>query len=86
MDVCFDVLRDSKPDGTSQGGICRDLTISTGAQSNSPVADSSLGGKVTFFSASGQQSLDDIGGEPLAGSGFENEEPESEFASTGEEN
>lgn len=40
------------------------------------VADSSL---------SSQQSLDDIGGEPLAGSGFENEEPESEFASAGEE-
>ncbi len=37
------------------------------------------------FSASGQLSLDDIGGEPLAGSGFENEEPESEFASPGEE-
>ena len=53
---------------------------------NSPVAGSSVGGKVTFISASGQQSLDDIGGEPLAGSGFENEEPESEFASTGEEN
>ena len=36
-------------------------------------------------SASGQLSLDDIGGEPLAGSEFENEEPESEFASAGEE-
>ena len=47
---------------------------------NSPVAGSTVGDKVTFFSASGQQSLDDIGGEPLAGSGFENEEPESEFA------
>ena len=34
---------------------------------------------------SSQQSLDDIGGELLAGSGFENEEPESEFASAGEE-
>jgi hypothetical protein len=53
---------------------------------NSSVASSSLGGKVTFFSASGQQSLDDIGGEPLAGSGFENEEPETEFAPAGEEN
>ena len=52
---------------------------------NRPVADSSVGGKVTFFSASCQQSLDDIGGEPLAGSGFENEEPESEFAPAGEE-
>jgi hypothetical protein len=35
--------------------------------------------------ASTQQWLDDIGGEPLAGSGFENEEPESEFAPAGEE-
>jgi hypothetical protein len=52
---------------------------------NSPVARSSVGDKVTFFSASGQQSLDDVGGEPLAGSGFENEEPESEFAPAGEE-
>jgi len=32
------------------------------------------------FNASGQRSLDDIGGEPLVGSGFENEEPETEFA------
>jgi len=32
------------------------------------------------FNASGQGSLDDIGGEPLVGSGFENEEPETEFA------
>lgn len=52
---------------------------------NSPVAGSSVGDKVTFFSASGQRSLDDIGGEPLAGSGFEDEEPESEFAGHGEE-
>ena len=52
---------------------------------NSLVASSSAGGKVTFFSASGQRSLDDIGGEPLAGSGFENEQPESEFASAREE-
>ena len=52
---------------------------------NSPVANSSAQGKVTSFSASGQQSLDDIGGEPLAGSAFENEEPESEFAPAGEE-
>jgi hypothetical protein len=37
------------------------------------------------FNASGQRPLDDIGGEPLAGSGFENEEPESEFAPAGEE-
>jgi hypothetical protein len=50
-----------------------------------PMAGSSVGGKVTRFSASGQQSLDDIGGELLAGSGFENEEPESEFSADGEE-
>jgi len=50
-----------------------------GQLSNGPMAGSSVGDKVTFFSASGQQSVDDIGGEPLAGSGFENEEPESEF-------
>jgi len=44
-----------------------------------------MGDKLTFFSASGQHPLDDVGGEPLAGSGFENEEPESEFAPAGEE-
>jgi len=31
-----------------------------------------------------QHQLDEIGGEPLAGSGFENEESESGFASDGE--
>ena len=51
---------------------------------NSPVAVSSVGDQV-IFNASGQQSLDDVGGEALAGSGFENEEPESEFAPGGEE-
>ena len=56
-----------------------------GQPGNSPRASSSVGDKVTFFSASGQQSVDDIGGEPLAGSGFENEEPESEFAPAGKE-
>jgi hypothetical protein len=50
----------------------------------SPVDGRSVAGKVTSFSASGQKSLEDIGGEPLAGSGFENEEPESEFAAGGE--
>jgi len=52
---------------------------------NSCLANSSLCGKVMSFSASCDQSLDNIGGEPLAGSGFENEEPESEFAPYGEE-
>jgi hypothetical protein len=46
---------------------------------------SGAGGELRFFSASSQRSLDDIGGEPLAGSGFEDEEPESEFAPSGEE-
>jgi hypothetical protein len=52
---------------------------------SSPVANSSADGKRASFNASGQRSLDDIGGDPLAGSGFENEEPESEFAPAGEE-
>ena len=46
---------------------------------------SGAGGVVTFFSDSSQRSLDDIGGEQLAGSGFENEQPESEFDPAGEE-
>jgi hypothetical protein len=52
---------------------------------SSQVANSSAQGKVASFNASGQRALDDIGGEPLVGSGFENEEPESEFAPTEEE-
>ena len=52
---------------------------------SSPVADSSADEKTASFNASGSRSLDDIGGERLAGSGFENEEPESEFARAGEE-
>ena len=52
---------------------------------SSPVANSSADEKVTSSNASGQRPLEDIGGEPLAGSGFENEEPESEFAPAGEE-
>jgi hypothetical protein len=59
---------------------------SKGRQNSSPVANSSANGKMASFNASGQRSLDDIGGEPLAGSGFENEEPESAFAPAGEEN
>jgi hypothetical protein len=47
---------------------------------SSPVANSTADGKMASFNASGQRSVDDIGGEPLAGSGFEDEEPESEFA------
>ena len=42
-------------------------------------------GKQTLNSASQQQRLDEIGGEPLVGSGFESEDPESEFEPTGEE-
>jgi len=41
---------------------------------------------VADSNASCQLSLDDIGGEPLAGTGFENEEPGSEFAPREEEN
>ena len=52
---------------------------------SSPVANSSADGKTASFNASRQRPLDDIGGEPLAGSGFENEEPESEFAPAGKE-
>ena len=52
---------------------------------SSPVANSSADRKMASFNASSQRPLDDIGGEPLAGSGFENEEPESEFAPAGEE-
>jgi hypothetical protein len=40
---------------------------------------------VADSSAHSQPSLDDIGGELLAGSRFENEEAESDFASAGEE-
>jgi hypothetical protein len=46
---------------------------------------SGAGGEVMFLNGSIQRSLDDIGGEPLAESGFENEEPESEFGPAGEE-
>jgi hypothetical protein len=49
------------------------------------VANSSADEKVESFNASGQRSLDDIGGVLLAGSGFENEEPDSDFAGHGEE-
>jgi hypothetical protein len=52
---------------------------------SSLVADSSADGKMASLNASGQTSLGDIAGEPLAGSGFENEKPESEFAPAGEE-
>jgi hypothetical protein len=52
---------------------------------SSLVANSSADGKVASFNGTGQRSLDDIGGEPLAGSGFENEEPDSEFAAAGGE-
>jgi hypothetical protein len=52
---------------------------------SSPVANSSADEKVASFNASGQRWLDYIGGELLAGSGFENEEPDSEFAPAGEE-
>jgi hypothetical protein len=43
------------------------------------------GDSLVADSSTYSQQSDDIGGELLAGSGFENEEPESEFASAGEE-
>ena len=51
----------------------------------SPVG-TSAGLKTALSSSPAHESLDDIGGEPLAGSGFENEQPESDFAPDGEEN
>jgi hypothetical protein len=36
--------------------------------------------RLTVSSPSHQESLDEIGGEPLVGSGFESEEPESGFS------
>jgi hypothetical protein len=42
-------------------------------------------GKRTLDSASQQQRLIEIGGEPLVSSGFESEVPESEFERAGEE-
>jgi hypothetical protein len=50
-----------------------------------PLARSIVGSRRTLAFARSQESLDDIGGEPLAGSGFENESVESEFAARGEE-
>jgi hypothetical protein len=51
-----------------------------------PVADSSVSRMRTLAFAPAQESLHEVGGEPLAGSGFENEQPETEFAPAGEEN
>ena len=51
-----------------------------------PVADSSVSRMRTLAFAPAQESLDEVGGEPLARSGFENEQPETEFAPAGEEN
>ena len=52
---------------------------------NSAEGNSFKNGKRTLKSAPEQQRLDEIGGEPLVGSGFESEDPESEFEPTGEE-
>jgi hypothetical protein len=51
-----------------------------------PVMDTNAGLKTALSSLPTHESLDDIGGEPLEGSGFENEQPESDFAPDGEEN
>jgi len=50
------------------------------------VADSSVSRMKTLAFAPAQESLDEVGGEPLNGSAFENEEPESEFAAREEKN
>jgi hypothetical protein len=52
----------------------------------SPVMDSNVGLATALSSSPAQDSLDDIGGEPLAESGFESEQPKSDFALDGEEN
>jgi hypothetical protein len=48
--------------------------------------DTNAGLKTALSSSPAHESLDDIGGEPLEGSRFENEQPESDFAPDGEEN
>ena len=50
-----------------------------------PVVNSSASAKMKVPKTFGQRSLDEVAGEPLAGSGFENEEPESEFVPAKEE-
>jgi len=52
----------------------------------SPVMDTNAGIRTALSSSPAHESLDDIGGEPLDDSGFENEQPESDFAPDGEEN
>jgi hypothetical protein len=52
---------------------------------NSSKGNSLKNGKQTLNSTSQKQRLDEIGGEPLVGSGFESEDPETEFEPTGEE-
>jgi hypothetical protein len=42
-------------------------------------------GQVLLSNISREQTLEEIGGEPLAGSGFEDEEPESDFVTAAEE-
>lgn len=48
--------------------------------------DADAGLKTALSSSPAHESLDDIGGEPLEDSGFENEQPESDFVPDGEEN
>jgi hypothetical protein len=50
-----------------------------------PATDSDTGLSMALSSSPAQESLDDVDGEPLAGSGFENEQPEIEFVPRGEE-
>jgi hypothetical protein len=52
---------------------------------NSSKGPSISNGGPTLTGARYYQALSEIGGEPLSGSGFENEEPENGFTQAGEE-
>ena len=53
---------------------------------NSSISNSIESGRPKLTHLSYQQLLDEIGGEPLVGSGFESEEPEDGSYQAGEEN
>jgi hypothetical protein len=50
-----------------------------------PEIGSNSAKQLRFSDAASQQLLEEIGGGPLTGSGFEDEEPESDFAPAGQE-
>lgn len=52
---------------------------------NSSKGNSIKNGTPTVTTSAPQKSLDEIGGEPLSGSGFESEEPENGFSHAGQE-